>query len=245
MGALPYTLAQDTTKATSAWDDPDMGGLGINSSTVWFRLVAADTKAIHVSTGGSSYDTVLAVFTGARGSLVPVASNDDANSGTWQSDVTFSAQAGTTYFLEIAGYGDSGGGALQVTVENGSLAAVTATPVPTSPAPTATSVTWYWGIPSYTPLPTAVVGERLVALGSATFALALRLALPVVGTMLLTDCAVALVVRSIPQMNVFVVGLPVKMVVGLLALMAMTPMTVSGLGSLTRSIGSAVPGVLP
>ncbi len=90
----------------------------------------------------------------------------------------------------------------------------------------------------------AVVGDRLVALSSLAFGMAIRLALPVVGTMLLVDSAMALVVRSIPQMNIFAVGLPVKMVVGFLTLVALTPLTVSGVGSLTQSVTSAVALVL-
>lgn len=89
-----------------------------------------------------------------------------------------------------------------------------------------------------------LIGERLVAFSSTAVSIALHLALPVVGTMLLVDAAMALVIRSIPQMNVFVVGLPVKMVVGLLTLTALTPMTVGGIGSLTRTVASAVGGVL-
>ncbi len=92
--------------------------------------------------------------------------------------------------------------------------------------------------------PGPVVGDRLVALSALAFGMALRLSLPVVGTMLLADCAMALVVRSIPQMNIFAVGLPVKMVVGFLTLVALTPLTVSGAGSLTQSVASAVAGIL-
>ena len=92
--------------------------------------------------------------------------------------------------------------------------------------------------------PTGVIGDRLAVLASATFATAVRLAMPVVGTMLVTDAAMALVVRTIPQMNVFVVGLPVKMVVGLLALIALAPVTVEGLGNVTRSVAAAVAGIL-
>ncbi|MHB0868165.1 MAG: flagellar biosynthetic protein FliR [Chloroflexota bacterium] len=90
-----------------------------------------------------------------------------------------------------------------------------------------------------------IVGDRLVALSSMAFAIGLRMALPIVGTMLLVDTATALVIRSIPQMNIFVVGLPVKMVVGILTLVGLTPLMVSGAESLSRNVASAVAGVLP
>ncbi len=92
--------------------------------------------------------------------------------------------------------------------------------------------------------PNPIVGDRLVALSSAAMAIALRLALPMAGTMLLVDSAMALVVRSIPQMNIFAVGLPVKMVIGFLALVGLTPMMANGVDSLTRNVAAAVGGIL-
>jgi len=90
----------------------------------------------------------------------------------------------------------------------------------------------------------AIIGNRLVTLSAATFGIALKLAMPIVGTMLLVDAAFALVVRSVPQMNIFAVGLPVKMLVGILAMMALVPMTVAGFGTVTNDVGNAVAGVL-
>ena len=92
--------------------------------------------------------------------------------------------------------------------------------------------------------PPQSVGQSLVLLMSASFGIAVRLAMPVVGTMMLADAALALVVRSIPQMNVFVVGLPVKMVLGIVTMIALAPMLVLGISDLTRTVGSTVVGVL-
>ena len=61
-----------------------------------------------MSTIGSSYDTVLAVFTGTRGALTSVGCNDD-NGGSLQSQVTIGAVAGQTYFIEVAAYSGTGG----------------------------------------------------------------------------------------------------------------------------------------
>ncbi|HEX2986595.1 MAG TPA: hypothetical protein VHS06_00240, partial [Chloroflexota bacterium] len=63
---LPYTASIDTTGATVASDDPNMGSnTGVNSNTVWFRYVALAPGSVQVSTVGSTYDTVLAVYTGS------------------------------------------------------------------------------------------------------------------------------------------------------------------------------------
>jgi flagellar biosynthetic protein FliR len=45
--------------------------------------------------------------------------------------------------------------------------------------------------------------------------LAVRIALPIVGTMLIIDVCLGIMVKAVPQMNVFVVGMPLKVLVGL------------------------------
>ena len=46
--------------------------------------------------------------------------------------------------------------------------------------------------------------------------LAIRIALPIVGTMFIIDVCLGVMVKSVPSMNVFVVGMPVKVLVGLI-----------------------------
>ena len=64
-----------------------------------------------VSTEGSDFDTLLAVYTGtAVNNLNLVASNDDVNIlNDLTSQVTFSAQAGQTYYIAVDGYGGATG----------------------------------------------------------------------------------------------------------------------------------------
>jgi flagellar biosynthetic protein FliR len=52
----------------------------------------------------------------------------------------------------------------------------------------------------------------------AIFASAIELAAPVMLAVLLTDCAMGLVARVMPQLNVFAVGFPAKIAVGLLVM---------------------------
>ena len=113
---FPFTHALDTTGATMASDDPNMGcGAGVNSNTVWYRFTAPSAGRIRAHTFGSNYDTVLAAFTGSRGALTSIACNDDTS--TLQSEIIFRVQSGVTYHLEAADYGSPGGGQLQLTVE--------------------------------------------------------------------------------------------------------------------------------
>ncbi len=51
---------------------------------------------------------------------------------------------------------------------------------------------------------------------SGLFAVAISLAAPVVGVLLLTSVALGILSRTLPQMNVFLVGMPLKLIVGLL-----------------------------
>jgi flagellar biosynthetic protein FliR len=64
------------------------------------------------------------------------------------------------------------------------------------------------------------------AVGQA-FALGFRISLPVVAALLLTDIALGVVARSVPQMNVFIVGLPLKIGLGVIFMMIILPMYVS------------------
>jgi hypothetical protein len=58
-------------------------------------------------TFGSNYDTVLSVWTGSPGTFAPVACNDDT--GSLQSQVSFAATSGTTYFFMVTAFGNDGG----------------------------------------------------------------------------------------------------------------------------------------
>ena len=115
ISTLPYTTSEDTTSATSAGDDPAFPCTYLtNYNTVWYRYTPSSSVNLSIDTFGSSYDTVLGVWTGSEGSLSSVACNDDYN-GTLQSQVQFSASGGTTYYIEAASY-SSGGGSLTLDV---------------------------------------------------------------------------------------------------------------------------------
>lgn len=69
---------------------------------VWYTLTPANSGSVTVSLCGSGYDTKLGVFSGTCGALVCVAGNDDFCSV--QSQVSFTATAGTTYRILVTGY---------------------------------------------------------------------------------------------------------------------------------------------
>lgn len=53
------------------------------------------------------------------------------------------------------------------------------------------------------------------------FEVGLHLALPLMGTLLITNLMLAMVARTLPQLNVFVVGLPVQILSGIMLMMVM------------------------
>ncbi|RKY62149.1 MAG: flagellar biosynthetic protein FliR [Candidatus Neomarinimicrobiota bacterium] len=61
----------------------------------------------------------------------------------------------------------------------------------------------------------AALGQTLVEGGSQAFIIAIQLAAPVIGLLLIVDTALALVARVMPQVNIFIVSLPLKLGVGI------------------------------
>ena len=55
------------------------------------------------------------------------------------------------------------------------------------------------------------------------FLIGIQFALPIVGTVLIVDIALGLLTKAVPQMNVFVVGMPIKLLVGLIVLYMIAP----------------------
>ena len=65
---------------------------------------------------------------------------------------------------------------------------------------------------------------NIMQLFAAMFLAALKIGAPVVGAIFLTDVALGILARTVPQLNVFVVGLPAKLAVALIAFIAIMPM---------------------
>ena len=56
------------------------------------------------------------------------------------------------------------------------------------------------------------------------FSIGVSVALPVVGTILILDVALGVLVKAVPQMNIFVVGMPIKVFLGLFVFMLTLPL---------------------
>lgn len=102
----------DTTNAS--FDGP---GYCLISPNIWYCYTATCSGDVTVSLAGSSFDTMLAVYDGCQcypSSSDLIECNDDAGGG-YQSAVTFAANAGYQYLIEVGGYGsETGEGLLTV-----------------------------------------------------------------------------------------------------------------------------------
>jgi len=56
------------------------------------------------------------------------------------------------------------------------------------------------------------------------FALGVKISMPIIAIIFLTDFALGIIARTVPQMNVFIVGLPLKIGIGLLGIIMILPM---------------------
>ncbi|PYR60200.1 MAG: hypothetical protein DMF91_12820 [Acidobacteria bacterium] len=117
---LPATFAFETNGATTEPGEPAPGCASI-VNTVWYSYTPAATTPVTVSTSGSLFDTVVGVYTGAAlATLTPIACNDTSG-GTPQARASFTAQANTTYWIQVGSVannplGDSGPLSLAIVV---------------------------------------------------------------------------------------------------------------------------------
>lgn len=63
--------------------------------------------------------------------------------------------------------------------------------------------------------------EFIVRTFTASFGIAFQMAVPIVGTLFLVDLALGITARAVPQLNIFVVGFPIKISVSFIVLSIM------------------------
>ena len=105
---LSNSTGTKTTFATAESGEPSHAGFA-PSHSVWFNYTAPASGQIDISTAGSNFDTLLAVYSGSSlNALTVVASNDDTKTNQ-TSAVSFAAVAGQTYHIAVDGYGNATG----------------------------------------------------------------------------------------------------------------------------------------
>jgi hypothetical protein len=113
--AAAVSISNGTTAFTNV-DATDDGPApcGMLGADVWYTYVAGFSGTLTVTTCGSDFDTVLAVYAGCDCPVAaPLACNDDASSGpcafTLQSLASVTVVAGQCYTIQVAGFGGTDG----------------------------------------------------------------------------------------------------------------------------------------
>ncbi len=109
------TDTKDSSGATSQTGDPlppcsQIAGLPPTGTvnTIWYTVVPTGTGVANIDTIGSSYDSVLSVWSGtSQAALTVVGCNDDINPGivTVSQIQNLTLTAGTTYYIMVSSFG--------------------------------------------------------------------------------------------------------------------------------------------
>ena len=111
------------------WRDPELhrwylwlmgpilkgAGAAVFVRDVWFKYTATETNILTVYTcDQASFDTRLAAYDGACGTLNLVGCNDDNQqcSMPWTSRMDFVVEEGVTYYIRVGSFADTGGGSI-------------------------------------------------------------------------------------------------------------------------------------
>jgi autotransporter-associated beta strand protein len=139
--ALPYQDLVNTTTATTDVEDPAMSCGGANNTkSVWYRFTPAATGPVAFNTFGSSYDTVLAIYTGSPGGFTQIGCNDQFNGS--QSSLTVQGIAGQPLTILVKAWSGNGG-ILALNVASVPGAFVRLSPAPSSTtAPSFATLSW-------------------------------------------------------------------------------------------------------
>jgi flagellar biosynthetic protein FliR len=88
------------------------------------------------------------------------------------------------------------------------------------------------------------VSDSILSLVMEALIISIRIGLPISAALLLTDIAFLIIGRTAPQMNIFFVGQPVKIGVGLVALALAMPVMVVAMSDVFKGINADLLGLL-
>jgi len=99
-----FSISGSNVGATKEAGEPSHAGTA-GGKSIWYSWVAPANGKLTLATAGSSFDTLLGVYTGsAVNAFRVVAANDDVSRADKTSKVTFSVTAGTKYWIAVDGY---------------------------------------------------------------------------------------------------------------------------------------------
>ena len=96
----------------------------------------------------------------------------------------------------------------------------------------------------FIPIGNVVIGEAavndIVRIFGSTFIIGFKIAAPVTAAVMVADVALGVIARTVPQLNVFVVGMPLKIAVGIIVMLLTIPMFLMLLNAIFRSMDSEI-----
>jgi hypothetical protein len=107
LSGLPVSTAASNVSATLESGEPVPSSSATGS--VWFTWTASTTGQVRVDTNGSTFDTILAVWTGNTLATLSLLGHNDDSGGGVSSLLTFQATAGTKYRVAVYGFGSDSG----------------------------------------------------------------------------------------------------------------------------------------
>jgi hypothetical protein len=124
-GASGSMLNAGNVNATKQPGEPNHAGEA-GGPSIWYQWTAPSGAPMRFDTAGSSFDTLLAVYTGSTvNALTAVASNDDDPALGRQSQVTFTPVGGQVYRIAVDGWNAATGTVNVQWAPTGAVAAAT------------------------------------------------------------------------------------------------------------------------
>ncbi|MDO8545356.1 MAG: S8 family serine peptidase [Opitutaceae bacterium] len=101
-------IRTNNTGATVEPGEPAHAGAA-PAATLWWEWKATGSTPVTITTAGSAYDTVVAVYTGSAPSALSLVGSNDDDGGNVTSRVSFISQAGATYQIALDGKSGAAG----------------------------------------------------------------------------------------------------------------------------------------
>jgi len=106
-GGIATVYGSNASATKEAGEPTPLGNRG--GKSVWWTWTAPKSGSVTISTTGSSFDTIMGVYTGFDVASLSLVAQDDDSGGSLTSRVTFYGSAGTAYQIEIDGYNGGSG----------------------------------------------------------------------------------------------------------------------------------------
>lgn len=124
--------------ATSETGEPSHGG-GAGGRTVWYKFIPPASGGFTFDTVGSTFDTLLAIYTGTNvGSLTLVARDDD--SGGFHTSLVGFTRTASEYYIAVDGFGEESGEFLLRWIADVNLPVIISPPASQSVPPGGTAI---------------------------------------------------------------------------------------------------------